>query len=211
MTTKRPLFSVVIPVYNSERSLNELSKRVIEIFKKEIKVDYEIIFVDDGSNDRSWDVLKGLKHNNTRITIIQLSRNFGQHNATLCGFNFCRGDYIVTLDDDLQHPPEEIPKLYRRMIETGTNVVIGRPEKKKHSLFRNLGSLIIDQAYQKIFDKPAGLYIGSFRLLKGWVVKEIILNKSPNPMIGGLILQTTDKIVNETLVHCKRVYGTFQL
>jgi polyisoprenyl-phosphate glycosyltransferase len=208
MKNKRPLFSVVIPVYNSERSLNELSKRLIDVFEKEMDAGYEIIFVDDASGDQSWDMLKKIKRSNARITVIRLSRNFGQHCATMCGFNQCRGEYVVTLDDDLQHPPEEIPKLFRKLTETGADVVIGRPGKKRHSIFRNLGSLIVDRAYQKIFNKPPGLYIGSFRIMREWVLKECILNKSPNPMIGGIILQATHNIVNESLAHCKRAYGS---
>jgi glycosyltransferase involved in cell wall biosynthesis len=205
---KRPLFSAVIPVYNSERSLNELSKRLVDVFEKEMNVEHEIIFVDDASKDQSWDVLKKIKRTNTRIVVIRLSRNFGQHNATMCGFNHCRGEFVVTLDDDLQHPPEEIPKLYQRLTETGADVVIGCPEKKRHSIFRNLGSLFIDRAYRRIFDKPPEIYIGSFRMIKEWVVKELVLNKSPNPMIGGIILQTTHNIANERLAHCKRAYGS---
>jgi len=203
-----PVFSVIVPVYNSDRSLKELYQRLVAVFRKELRRSFEIIFVDDDSNDRSWEVLTGLKQKSSGPVVIRLSRNFGQHSATLCGLNSCHGEYVVTMDDDLQHSPEEIPKLIRRMEETGADVVIGRPEKKQHSYLRNVGSLIIDRAYGTIFDKPAGLYIGSFRLMRSWVVKEIILNRAPNPMIGGLILQTTSRIVNEDLAHCKRAYGT---
>jgi glycosyltransferase involved in cell wall biosynthesis len=202
-----PVFSIVVPVYNSERSLKQLYQRLVVVFRKELKSPYEIIFVDDASTDHSWNVLKELKQTRSGPIIIQLSRNFGQHSATLCGFNYCRGDYVVTLDDDLQHPPEEIPKLFSRLTESGADVVIGRPESKKHSLFRNIGSAIIDRTYQKIFDKPPGLYIGTFRILRSWVVKEIAHNSSPNPIIGGLILQTSSRIINEKINHCKRVYG----
>ncbi len=205
--TDRPVFSVVVPVFNSERTLKELSERLISVFENKLKAGYEIIFVDDASNDRSWDVLQELDREHEKISIIQLSRNFGQHNATLCGFNACRGQYIITLDDDLQHLPEDIPGLYQRLLDTGADVVIGRPEIKRHSLFRKLGSLVIDRAYRSIFNKPAGLYIGSFRLMKAWVVGEIINDKSPNPMIGGMLLQSTSRIVNFTINHGQRRYG----
>ena len=106
-------YSIVIPVFNSEKTLPDLYKRLTEQFGR-ISENYEIIFVDDCSTDGSWNVLQGLHMNDYRVKIIHFIRNFGQHNATLCGFNYSRGDFLITLDDDLQHPPEEIPQLNRK-------------------------------------------------------------------------------------------------
>ena len=102
--------SVVIPVFNSEKTLVELTERIKNELIK-ISSDYEIILVDDCSLDKSWQVLQQLHAEDSRIKIIHLQKNFGQHNATLCGLNYAKGDYIITMDDDLQHPPEEIHKL----------------------------------------------------------------------------------------------------
>src|ERR1700752_3305226 len=105
------LISIVVPVFNSEKTLTELYTRINSAFENE-KKQYQLIFIDDGSKDGSWEILKKLKENNPdKITLIQLTKNYGQHNAIICGFNYSKGDFIVTMDDDLQHPPEEISKL----------------------------------------------------------------------------------------------------
>ena len=108
-----PTYSVVMPVYNSELSLVELCARVDKVFAS-IEVDYELIMVEDGSEDGSWSVMKSLRNRNRRLKIVRLTKNSGQHNALMCGFSISSGDYIITMDDDLQHPPEEIPNLIRR-------------------------------------------------------------------------------------------------
>ena len=162
----RVRFSVVIPVYNSESSLDELLYRLLPVFKA-VSVGFEIIFVDDGSKDRSWQKLKELRNKHKHVKIIQLMRNFGQHNALVCGFHFANGDYIITLDDDLQIPPEEIPKLISK-IEEGYDIVYGKYLSKKHSKFRNIGSLLIQAVYKKVFDVHNDL--SAFRIIK----KEVI-------------------------------------
>ena len=105
------LYSVVVPVYNSDHMLEELYTRVSQVFDTVIREDFELILVDDGSKDHSYEVMKKLRGRDRRVKIIQMARNFGQHPALLCGFAHARGDFIITMDDDLQHPPEEIPKL----------------------------------------------------------------------------------------------------
>ena len=104
------LYSVVVPVYNSEHTLEELYRRLEKVFREVIKEDFELILVDDGSKDRSFEVMRELRNKDQRVRIIQMARNFGQHPALLCGFAHVRGDFVVTMDDDLQHQPEELPK-----------------------------------------------------------------------------------------------------
>ena len=101
------LYSVVVPVYNSEHTLEELYRRLEKVFREVIKEDFELILVDDGSKDRSFEVMTELRNKDQRVRIIQMARNFGQHPALLCGFAHVRGDFVVTMDDDLQHQPEE--------------------------------------------------------------------------------------------------------
>jgi len=104
-------FSVVVPVFNSQDSLEELFNQIKVVFEQ-LQKSFEVIFVDDGSTDNSWTVLQKVKENNVeQVKAIKLNRNFGQHNATVCGFSFAKGKSIITLDDDLQNPPAEIPKL----------------------------------------------------------------------------------------------------
>ena len=111
------LYSVVVPVYNSEHTLEELYRRLEKVFREVIKEDFELILVDDGSKDRSFEVMTELRNKDQRVRIIQMARNFGQHPALLCGFAHVRGDFVVTMDDDLQHQPEELPKMVRTMQE----------------------------------------------------------------------------------------------
>ena len=109
------LYSVVVPVYNSEHTLGELYTRLEKVFRETLKEDFELILVDDGSKDRSYEIMKELREKDHRVRIIQMARNFGQHPALLCGFAHVRGEFVVTMDDDLQHQPEELPKMVRTM------------------------------------------------------------------------------------------------
>ena len=120
------LYSVVVPVYNSEHTLQELYTRLEKVFREVIKEEFELILVDDGSKDRSFEVMQELRAKDNRVRIIQMARNFGQHPALLCGFAHVKGDFVVTMDDDLQHQPEELPKMI--------NVMRERPGSSDHQL-----------------------------------------------------------------------------
>ncbi len=123
--------SVVIPVYNSARFLPNLVARLMSVLQTETP-QFEIILVDDGSTDGSWDVLSELwTRYPSHVMAIQLMRNYGQHNALMCGFRQARGQYIVTMDDDLQNPPEEIPKLLSAIRRSGVDLVYGVYTQKK--------------------------------------------------------------------------------
>ena len=111
------LYSVVVPVYNSEHTLTELYTRLEKVFRETVQEPFELILVDDGSKDRSYQIMEKLRQKDPRVKIIQMARNFGQHPALLCGFSHAEGDFIITMDDDLQHPPEEIPKLINTIRE----------------------------------------------------------------------------------------------
>ena len=162
-------YSIVIPVYNGAPYLEDLHKRLTDVLEK-ITHSYEIILVDDGSSDASWQVLCRLGQRDKKIKLIRLMKNFGQHNATLCGFRYSGGHYVITMDDDLQHPPEEIPKLISE-IQKGYSLVYGRYDKKKHSLFRNLGSALSNKVLLNISDNKS--YLTSFRAIKGSLVKAV--------------------------------------
>ena len=111
------LYSIVVPVYNSEHTLETLYTRLCKVFDEELKLPFELLLVDDGSKDNSWNVMKSLREKDDRVKLFQMARNFGQHPALLCGFHYINGDFVITMDDDLQHPPEEIPKMIRVMNE----------------------------------------------------------------------------------------------
>src|SRR6266536_1284006 len=137
---KRRSISVVTPVYNGEASLGELCRRLAKVLPR-VSTQHEIILVNDGSRDRSWEVISELCSHSATVRGLNLMRNYGQHNALLCGVRAARGDLIVTMDDDLQHQPEEIPRLLLRLDE-GFDVVYATPESEQHGFWRAIASRI---------------------------------------------------------------------
>jgi undecaprenyl-phosphate 4-deoxy-4-formamido-L-arabinose transferase len=153
--------SVVIPAYNSSKTLPIMAGRILSTLR-DMGNDFELILVNDGSEDNTWDVIVDLVSENNWIFGINLSRNFGQHNALLCGIRSARFEKCVTLDDDLQHPPEEIPKLIRRLDE-GFEVVYGIPRSLRHGVIRNFSSIIIRWVGQVFFRIKRSGILSSFR------------------------------------------------
>lgn len=200
-------YSVVIPVYNSEKTLNNLFGRLNSLFQ-ELDVTYEIIFVNDFSKDDSWDVLTDLYDKKKNIKIINLSRNFGQHNATLCGFSYADGEYLITLDDDLQHPPEEIIKLIKK-IDEGYSVVYGKYMEKKHAFFENILSYIFQKVIHKILAIPSQLYLSSFAIYDNTIAKNMCSVKNSYPFLPALMSKTTPihKVGNVDVYHNERKIG----
>jgi len=199
--------SIIIPVYNSREGLVELQRRITKALDNDDQMlSYEVILIDDHSRDGSFEVMKMLNQKDGRFKIIRLMRNYGQHNAIMCGFNHATGNYVVTMDDDLQNPPEEIPNLIQE-IRKGYDAVIGKPVEKKHAAYRNLGSFIIGKCFETIFNKPKDLKMSSFRILCRPLIDSIISSKGPNPMIDALLLSNTTNVVNINVQHDERKYG----
>ncbi len=159
-----PWISVIIPVYNAEGSLRELYLRLKNSLIL-ISDDFEVIMVEDCGGDRSWDIIVELSVKDHRVKGVQLSRNFGQHNALLCGIRMAQGEIIVTMDDDLQHPPEEIPKLLNKLQE-GWDVVYGTPEKERHGFWRNLASRVIKLGLQASLGVEIASKVSAFRVFR---------------------------------------------
>lgn len=201
-------YSVVIPVYNSERTIGDVVSRTEGVFKK-LGYSYEILLVDDCSKDRSWEILKKIHQNNPRIRIFHLIRNFGQHNAIICGFNNCQGKFIVTMDDDLQHPPEEILKLLSRIGE-GFSVVYGQYPPENENFVQNLLSRIYQKIIKKILDIPDSLFISSFVIYRSETVKNITNIKSSYPFLPAMAIKSApiNKISNIAVEHHKRTVGS---
>lgn len=197
-------YSVVIPVYNSEKSLEELCSGIISVFKKSEK-NIEIIFVDDFSSDDSWEKIKILKENYPEIVKgIKLSKNFGQHNATLCGFNFSNGEYIITIDDDLQTMPPEINKLIAAQKENNSDLTYGISSNKKHSAYRNIGSKSLKKTSKKLYNAPGEG--SSFRLINKELVKKILQHNHNFIYLDEIFFWYTDEIAFVEVEHCKRKY-----
>lgn len=202
------LYSVVVPVYNSAPTLEELYSRVRAVFDDVVGQPFEMILVDDGSHDGSYEVMKQLRANDSRVRIVQLANNFGQHPALLCGFSLVKGDFIITIDDDLQHPPEEIPKLIDVMNNRDdVDVIIAKYENRKHNLIRRLGTRVSVYATSKMLGKDPDLEITSFRLIRRFIVDSIVAMNVRLPQIGNLLVATSGHIINVTVRHDARKYG----
>lgn len=197
--------SVVVPVYNSEHSLTALYQRLVEVLTKETD-HFELVFVDDASFDYSFAILQKLRAGDGRVKIIRLAKNYGQQQALFCGFQYITGDLAITIDDDLQHPPEEIPALLR-MIEQGYDAVFGVPLTRKHSWFRNWGSAVIGWVLDIICRKPREIRTSSFRILRADVVREICRTQRSFIYLAPLIFLATRKVANVNVRHEARKFG----
>ncbi len=198
-------FSVVIPVYNSSKIVGKTIDRTVDFFTAN-GFEYEIIVVNDGSPDDSWSVLREKATENPHVMAINLLRNYGQHTAVFCGLQKCTGDYAITLDDDLQNPPEEIIHLINKA-EEGHDLVFGRFREKKHAGYRRLGTMIIGELNQRIFDKPHDLVLTNFRIISRDVVDRISSYNTNFPYIPGLALMFAVNPTNVWVEHQSRPIG----
>lgn len=197
--------SVVVPVYGGEATLDELHHRLHETLEKEC-VDHEIIFVEDGGRDRSWDVIQAIVAGDSRTRGIRLSRNFGQHNALLCGIRAASHGIIVTLDDDLQHPPEEIPKLLAALSED-VDVVYGRPRSLPHSAQRNIVSRVSKIALSRVMGMRNILHLSAFRAFRTDLREAFASYHSPALLIDVLLSWGTTRFEAVEVEHDVRPIG----
>ncbi|MBO4370479.1 MAG: glycosyltransferase family 2 protein [Paludibacteraceae bacterium] len=201
-----PLVSVVIPCYNSAQSLPELVKRIDETLRP--RGTYEIVCVNDCSRDNTMEVLTQLASEYSQLKVIDLVFNVGQFKALLCAMEHSRGETVVTIDDDLQHGPEDIPLLLDHLdAHPEMDVVIGAYESKQHKMYRNLGTSLIAWVDKHIFEKPEGLQSTSFRAIRRVVVDALTAHKTQFPVMGPLILNVTRRVCNVPVQHHKRKYG----
>ncbi len=197
--------SVVIPVYGSQGTLRPLAERLCAVLDQTGR-SYEVIFVNDDSPDQAWAELEALQARYRECVVaIELTRNFGQHNAIMCGFHHARGRYVVTMDDDLQHPPEEVPKLLDTIEQTGLDVVYGRYDHKKHGPWRNLGSSVLNLAYRKVFGVTG--QFTAFRVIRREIVQAALAYDLNFTFIDGLLAWNTRRIGGCTVEHAKRQQG----
>lgn len=202
------LYSVVVPVYNSEHTLEELYSRLREVFDHVLCEAFELILVDDSSKDRSFQIMKQLREQDRRVKIIQMAKNFGQHPALLCGFSHAKGDFVITMDDDLQHPPEELPKMISAMNKhPDVDVILAKYEGRKHNVFRRMGTRFSVWATSKMLGKDPQLEITSFRLMRRFIVEAVLTTNTHLPQIGNLLVQTSNRIINVSVRHDSRAYG----
>ena len=203
-----PSLSLVIPVYGSEPVLPELVRRLQAMFDQQGRPsgDYELILVCDCSPDRSWAVIRSLAQQYPWVRGILLRMNAGQHNALMAGFSKARGRVIVTMDDDLQHAPEDIPLLLAELAQ-GRDMVYARFKSRKHAGWKVAGSRLNDLVAGYLMNKPKGLYLSPFRAMTADIRDDILRYQGPYVYVDGLILSVTRNIGTVDVDHHERYAG----
>jgi|TARA_R110001592_G_scaffold352942_1_gene651410 glycosyltransferase involved in cell wall biosynthesis len=199
------MYSIIIPVFNSENIVGRTIDKTVS-FCRDIKINFEIILINDGSSDNSWSILIKKARQYEEVKVINLLQNYGQHIANFCGFRYASGDYVITMDDDLQNPPEEISKLIEKAAD-GYDLVIGQFKEKRHSVSRRLGSKLVGVINRKIFNSPRGLVLTNFRLIRKDVIERVCSYKASYPYIPGLVVKFSSNRANVLVEHHKREMG----
>lgn len=197
--------SVVVPVFNGDSSLPELVSRLQPVVR-DLCEKYELILVNDGSEDGSWETITRLTAAHVWICGIDLMRNYGQHNALLCGIRAARYEIVVTLDDDLQHPPEEIPKLVHKLAE-GYDVVYGIPEKRQHGLWRNLAALVTQWTVRSALGSKVPQGFSAFRALRTRTRDAFEQYHSPFVSVDVLLTWASTRFASIKVRHDTRQFG----
>ena len=197
--------SIVIPVYNSARTLEQLHTRLTAVLGP-LGQSYEIILVDDGSRDDSWAGLEAMRAiDPVHVVAVQLMRNYGQHNALMCGLEMARGAHVITMDDDLQNPPEEIPKMLAHIERNGLDLVYGCPNDRKHAGWRNMGSAIVWHFYRTVFRNP--VTPTPFRVMRHQLAKSVMFYDLNFTYLDGLLAWCTSRIGAVEVEHHARAEG----
>ena len=197
--------SVVIPVYRSAENLPELHRRLTDVLEG-YPSGFEILFVEDCGGDNSWDIIKNLAASDPRVHGFRMSRNYGQHNALLCGIRAARGAVIVTMDDDLQHPPEELPKLLAKL-EEGYDVVYGPPKREQHGFLRDLASRITKIALEGAMGAETARHVSALRVFRAELRDAFADYRSPSVNIDVLLTWATTRFAALPVRHEPRKYG----
>lgn len=199
--------SFVIPCYRSQETITSVVEEIAHTVERRGTVEnYEIILVNDGSPDRTAEVITNLCKSNDRVVFVNLSRNFGQHSAILAGFRQVRGDIVICLDDDGQTPANECFKLIDK-VQENFDIVFARYRTKQHSAFRNFGSNLNAKCNHYFFNQPKDLCTSSYFACKRFVVDNAVNYKNPYPYIGGLLFQSVRTYTSVDIVHRNREYG----
>ena len=198
--------SIIIPVYNSSEILDELNQKIIKVMEK-IKLinNFELFLINDYSKDNSWEKIKKMSKKFPFIRGLNLKKNYGQHNALMAGMNHCNGDYIITMDDDLQHPPEFIPDILKKL--ELCDVCYTNYRNRKHIGWKKLVSKLNNLVSSFLLNKPLKIYMSSFRGLRKEIITNIIKFKKPDVYIDGLIINETKRIEMITVDHHSRKSG----
>ena len=199
------LFSIVVPVFNSEGVVGLTIDRITEVFE-DAGLRYELILVNDGSHDRSWNVIADKARSTKHVIALNLLRNYGQHHANLAGLRESTGDYVITMDDDLQNPPDQALVLIEEAMK-GHDVVFGRFDGKKAPGYRRLGSKLINVVNRRVFAQPPGLAVSNYRILRRDVVDRICESRTAHPYMTGQALMYSNDPADVLVRHEPRPIG----
>ena len=197
--------SIVIPVFNSEDILEHLVNKISKILNKK-KFLYEILLINDCSEDKSWQKIKSLKKKKKFLKGINLKKNYGQHSAIFCGLRFCKGKYIVCMDDDMQHNPKYIPKMIDAL-EKNYDVCYVKFKKREHTILKTIISHANNIVSSFLMNKPISIYNSSYKSLKNKIAKKIISNNQNYIFLDYWIFKYTNKITYINILHNKRLSG----
>lgn len=204
LSIKTPILSVVVPVYRSHDTLEKLYIGVRDAIES-VDPNFELILVEDCGGDDSWLGIERLAASDQRVHGIKLSRNFGQHAATICGIAHARGEWIVTLDDDLEHSPEYIPNLYRKAQE-GNDLVYGVYPERNHRAWRNITSNVARWLFNKAIPSLNYTYT-SYRVIRGDIARTLTQFDSPFPFVDGYLSWLTNNYATVEVLHGTRANG----
>lgn len=200
-----PDLSVVVPVYRSEGCLKALLAAISAALEP-TGWEFEVILVNDGSPDRSWQVVEKLCQGHPHVVGVDLRKNFGQDNAIMTGLRLARGKYVAIMDDDLQHEPGDLPALVDKL-EEGADVVYADLGAKHHKLWKRLGSWFNGKVAEWVINKPRGVYLSPYKVIRGEVAKLICEYDGPDPYVDGLLFQVTSRITQIPVKHHPRFTG----
>lgn len=199
--------SFAIPCYRSEKTIVPVVNEIKEVMKERADYDYEIILANDCSPDNVFLTIRDMAFSDKRIKAIDLAHNMGQHGALMAAYSACKGDLIVSMDDDGQSPVDHLWELIDPILENRADVVIADYGYKKESRFRNFGSWVNDKAAGMMLNKPKNLKLSSFYAMKKFVRDEIVRYTGPYPYIAGLVLRSTQNILNVNISDRERLEG----
>lgn len=202
-----PYLSVVVPAYRSELCLQALAE-AIDRATADQPWDVELVLVNDFSPDGTWRVIEALCRQHPRIVGVDLRRNFGQDCAILTGMRHARGQYVAIMDDDLQHDPSYLPALLAEAEAGNHDVVYANFERKHQKVWKNLGSWFNGKVAEWVLDKPPGVYLSPYKVLRRDVAQMVASNLGPEPYVDGLIFQVTSRISQIPAEHHKRHAGS---
>ena len=208
MANAEPQLSIVVPVYRSRDCLEPLVL-AIEQAMSHASGAFEIILVNDNSPDDSWSRIEQLSHAHPSIIGVDLRKNFGQDSAILTGLGIARGKYVAIMDDDLQHDPNDLPRLVGALEQHNADVVYANfSAKKRQALWKNLGSAFNDRFARWVISKPKGIYLSPYKVIRGSVAKTICTYEGRQAYVDGLLFQVTSRITQIPAEHHERVAGT---